>query len=321
MNLSSLSNESLLSQTKLFAQKEREMTLQVLHHLKEVERRRLFASLGFSSLFDYVTKELGYCAASACRRIDAMRLLKEMPELEPKIQEGALTLSAVARAQSFFKKEPLPAPTKKALMKKLENKSIREIEKELLSLTTTPENHLQEKIKPVTPHLSEVKFYAEDELLKDLEKLKGLLAHSHPNMTTAELIYYLAKLGLKKLDPAQNETKPKEAVQSLSIHTTNTLPKKTITQITPAPNNTSRYIPRLLVRAVWKRDESRCTWIDPKTGRSCNSTYRLQIDHCHPFALGGETTLDNLRLLYAQHNLYESERWFGLRFRKTPDPT
>lgn len=104
MFLKNLSNETLLSQTKLYVQKEREMTLQVLHHLKEVERRRLFASLGYSSLFDYVTRELGYCAASACRRIDAMRLLKEMPELEVKIQEGALTLSTVARAQSFSKK-------------------------------------------------------------------------------------------------------------------------------------------------------------------------------------------------------------------------
>lgn len=295
MNLNDLSNESLLSQTKLFAQKEREMTLQVLHHLKEVERRRLFASLGYSSLFDYVTRELGYCAASACRRIDAMRLLKELPALENKIQDGALTLSAVARAQSFFKKEPMPSPSKIALMKKLENKSTREIEKELLSLTTAPEVHLQEKIKPVTAQLSEVKFYADDELLKDFERLKGLLAHSHPGMTTAELISYLAKLGLKKLDPAQHETKQPQA------------------QITPAPDESARYIPRPLVRKIWKRDQSQCTWVDPKIGRKCGATYRLQIDHQRPYALGGKTTLSNLRLLCSQHNLYEAERYFGRR--------
>src|SRR4051812_27192776 len=100
MNLKNLSDDTLLSQTRSFVEREREMTLQVLHHLKEAERRRLYASLAYSSLFDYVTRELGYCPGSACRRIDAMRLLKEMPELEEKIQEGKLTLSTVARAQS-----------------------------------------------------------------------------------------------------------------------------------------------------------------------------------------------------------------------------
>ncbi len=112
MFLKNLSNEALLSQTRHYVQREKEMTLQVLHHLKEVERRRLFASLSYSSLFEYVTRELGYCPASACRRIDAMRLLKEIPELEEKIQDGSLSLSAVARAQGFFKKEQSASPDK-----------------------------------------------------------------------------------------------------------------------------------------------------------------------------------------------------------------
>jgi hypothetical protein len=239
-----------------------------------------------------------------------MRLLKEMPELEGKIQDGSLTLSAVARAQSFFKKEPMPNPSKIALMEKLENKSTREIEKELLSLTASPEMHLQEKIKPVTPQLSEVKFYADDELLKDLEKLKGFLAHSHPGMTTAQLVSYLTKLGLKKHDPSQHE--PKQTSSSSSGETSRD--SKSIqpqANFTPAPNESARYIPRWLVRAIWKRDQSQCTWVDSKTGRRCGSTYRLQIDHQHPFARGGKTTLSNLRLLCSQHNLYEAERIFG----------
>jgi hypothetical protein len=295
MNLKTLSDEVLLSQTKAYVTREREMTLQVLHHLKEVERRRLFATLGYSSLFDYTTRELGYCAASACRRIDAMRLLKEMPELEEKIQDGALTLSAVARAQSFFKKEDVAPEQKMEVMALLENKSTREVEKELLSLSQTPDVHLQERIKPVSATLSEVKFYAEDELLQDLEKLKGLLAHAYPNMTTKELVAYLAKLGLKKHDPAQQEVKAKA---------------------TPAPNESARHVSRPVARQVWKRDQSRCTWSDPKTGRKCRSTYRLQIDHLQPFALGGKTSLQNLRLLCFHHNQLEAERVFGVRHDK-----
>jgi hypothetical protein len=313
MNLKNLSNETLLSQTKLYVQKEREMTLQVLHLLKEVERRRLFASLGYSSLFDYVTRELGYCAASACRRIDAMRLLKELPELEEKIQDGALTLSTVARAQSFFKKESnhhktsLTLNQKSELMKQLENKSTRQVEKELLAIASSPETLLQEKVRAVTPTLSEVKFYATDELLEDLEKLKGLLAHSHPNMTTAELVSYLAQLGLRRLDPARQEVKAKSTPAPNESMRQN----RASTDCIQTRPTRSRYVARPIVRAVWKRDQSRCKWIDPKTGRECGSHYRLQLDHLRPFALGGKSDLNNLRLLCAQHNRYEAERIFG----------
>lgn len=311
MNLKHLSDESLLHETRTCVNQEREMTVRVLHHLREVERRRLFASLGYASLFEYVTGELGYCAASACRRIDAMRLLKQMPELEEKIQEGKLTLTSVAKAQAFFKKEGFTLEAKKELMESLESKSTREVEKELLRRSHQPEVHLKERVRPVTPHLSEVRFYASEELLQDLEKLKGLLAHAHPQMSTADLISVLAKRGLKELDPGQRQVRAKKVVAA---------PKESARQEkgsgeTPRP--TSRYIPRPLMRAVWKRDQSQCTWRDPKTEKRCTSRYRLQLDHKHPHALGGEATLENLRLLCFQHNQWEAERWFGKEFMQS----
>ena len=39
----------------------------------------------------------------------------------------------------------------------------------------------------------------------------------------------------------------------------------------------------------------------------------LQFDHIKPFALGGETTQSNLRLLCANHNRYLAEKEFGKR--------
>ncbi len=71
-----LSDENLLSQIRCLAAEERKLTTQVLELLREVERRRLFAGLGFSSLFEYAVKELGYSEASVSRRINSMRLLK-----------------------------------------------------------------------------------------------------------------------------------------------------------------------------------------------------------------------------------------------------
>ncbi|MFL5814263.1 MAG: HNH endonuclease [Bdellovibrionia bacterium] len=284
-----------------------------------MEHRRLFASLGYSSLFDYATKELGYCAASACRRIDAMRLLKELPVLEGKIQDGKLTLSTVARAQSFFKKESVSLETKTAVMTSLENKSTREVERELLSLTSAPQVHLQERIKPISPELSEVRFYADDELLSNLEKLKGLLAHSHPNMSTSDLVSYLAQLGLKQLDPSQKvlrksqtQVQAQTRIQSFG---------NTAEVTAPAPNESvrhvrnqkqrSRYISRAVAREVWMRDEGRCTWVSALNGTKCGSTYRLQLDHIQAFALGGANIAQNLRLLCFHHNQLEAEKIFG----------
>jgi len=85
-HLKSLSDSDLLSQTQLLVAREREVTTELLWHLREVEARRLYAGQGYSSLFDYVRRGLGYCEGSADRRISAMRLLKDLPEIEPALK-------------------------------------------------------------------------------------------------------------------------------------------------------------------------------------------------------------------------------------------
>lgn len=103
MNLTHLKDQELLTRTKQLVQQERLLLTQVLHHLREVERRKLFCDLGYQSLFEYAIKELHYSEGQAGRRIQAMRLIKELPEVEEKIKTGALSLSNIAQAQSYFK--------------------------------------------------------------------------------------------------------------------------------------------------------------------------------------------------------------------------
>ena len=55
-----------------------------------------------------------------------------------------------------------------------------------------------------------------------------------------------------------------------------------------------RYIPADVRREVWLRDEGRCQF-RLESGEICGSTHRLQFDHIHPFALGGESTVSNIR--------------------------
>jgi hypothetical protein len=65
--------------------------------------RKLFLEMGYPSLFEFCLKELSYSEGSAQRRISAMRLLKSLPEIEPKIISGELSLSVVSQAQTFFR--------------------------------------------------------------------------------------------------------------------------------------------------------------------------------------------------------------------------
>ena len=65
-----------------------------------------------------------------------------------------------------------------------------------------------------------------------------------------------------------------------------------------------RAIPAAVRRLVWERDRGRCYYRDPLTGRRCNSSHLLQIDHLLPVAQGGNADPSNLRLAcFAHHRL------------------
>ncbi|MBX3021746.1 MAG: hypothetical protein KF799_08735, partial [Bdellovibrionales bacterium] len=105
MNLKNLSDQVLLEKTSELAYRERSTLIELLHHLREIERRRLFCTLKYQSLHDYMMKHLKYSDDEAVRRISAMRLLKELPaeevaRVEEKISEGELTLTNLSMAQT-----------------------------------------------------------------------------------------------------------------------------------------------------------------------------------------------------------------------------
>jgi len=72
----------------------------------------------------------------------------------------------------------------------------------------------------------------------------------------------------------------------------------------------SRHIPAAVKRAVLKRDGMRCTYVD-EFGERCCSTAGLEFHHKKPFALGGESTIDNTTLRCRPHNDYQAQIDFG----------
>jgi hypothetical protein len=71
-----------------------------------------------------------------------------------------------------------------------------------------------------------------------------------------------------------------------------------------------RYIPAAVRRAVWERDGHQCQW-RLASGRICGDRKFLELDHVIPVALGGLSTVENLRTVCHRHNQMAARQVFG----------
>lgn len=78
----------------------------------------------------------------------------------------------------------------------------------------------------------------------------------------------------------------------------------------PPLKRRSRHIQAAVRRAVWKRDEARCAYMDCD-GQRCRETCGLEVHHRVAHALGGPATVSNLELRCRAHNLLAAEEDFG----------
>ena len=197
-----LSDAQLELEAKKSVFEETKIQTKMLHLLAEIERRRLY-SKSYPSLFEYCVKNLKLSCGSAQRRIDTMRAMKLMPEIESKLMTGELNLSTVSKAQTFFRQEKKLGKSysvleKKELLQKLENKSSSECSKELV--TISPQAMTQERRRDLTPTMTELRVTVDQELLGKLDQLKALWSHQNPTMTDLELFKKMADFCLKKVD-------------------------------------------------------------------------------------------------------------------------
>ena len=178
MKLTHLTDQTLLKDTKSLAQKECSLKIQILWHLREIDRRKLYADLKYSSLWEYATKELGYSEGTAFRRITAARALGAMPELATKLHEGGLNLTAVATVLKEFKGDS--TEKKREVFAAIENKTpaetkeiIREISGKAKSKITIEVDEetlaLMKELKSLQPHKEDA---MKDALKEAVEKAK-----------------------------------------------------------------------------------------------------------------------------------------------------
>ena len=74
--------------------------------------------------------------------------------------------------------------------------------------------------------------------------------------------------------------------------------------------NPRRHCPAAVARAVFLRDGQQCSYVSPN-GRRCSARRCLELDHVHPWGVGGESTIENLRLRCRTHNQRYERQYFG----------
>jgi len=310
MNLKAMTDLELDKSAISFSEKERAITLVLLNHLNEIERRHLFSKFSCSSLHDYCVKRLKMDQASAGRHVSAARLLLEVPEMKEKIKEGSTSVTTLAEAGVFFRREArlgkkFDLKGKRELVEKLDSKTTREAQKILLSESSNPEIHFKERITQKTESITEVRLHLDEETIQNLNRLKELWSHVMPHASFADLIKRAAKESVAQMEEKRT-------------------PKKACKVKTPAPewkpmtaSETESAAPLPLSKAeirrqIWLRDESQCTFIDPRTGEVCGSKHFVEEDHILPKAMGGEYTLENIRLRCRAHNQRHAIDTFGV---------
>jgi hypothetical protein len=338
---SQLSDAMLLSRTRELAVQEKKLTSQLLHHLLEIDSRKLYLEQGYPSLFAYVTHALHYSEASAQRRIDAARLLRQVPTLTTKLESGELTLGSVGKAQQYFRAEQkrglrLSADQKAGVLESLSGLSSREAESKLSA--SNPEAFRQERIRMTASSDIVITFTASLELQKRLERVRQVHSHVDPSMNYAEMLSMLAEFYLKHRDPDQRDARAVARAERTQAKAAPLPQRRSDASRIPAaaeaplgsqsgamkagaasnPRERSqgarprRPIPEAIQREVRQRDGNRCVWRMPG-GKLCGSRWQVELDHIHEHAQGGEDTAENLRCVCRAHNSFAAQRRFGRR--------
>ena len=326
-NVKQLSDKVLIDQTDFLVEHERGITILVLRHLREVEIRRLFADLEYSSMFEYCLKRLKYSEAEALPRLRSARLMTELPEIEKQIESGSLNLTNLSKIQSFVRAEKaaqhsLSKEDKLDLINQCQNKSTRTVAQELIQKTHQPAL-LAEKFYMTSALLKndisvsngETQTYSKFEALLDftqqelLQEFKNLYAHDlQDNANISVLTFLLQKAVQHKKKKLGLTPKMNNAPLPLSP----SAPKKTRSSSTPM----RKALPIATKRLLWQRANGCCEHRDGKSKHRCNSKFALQHDHVIPIALGGSNEITNLQLLCRVHNSRRAVKTFGTR--RTP---
>ncbi len=331
--LTHLDDATLLRSLSALVARDRATTAEILAHIAEVDRRRLYLEAAYSSMFAYCVGELRFSEDAAYKRIQAARAARRFPRLFEEVAAGRLHLTAlgllaphldesnvdelVAAAAGRTKTaleswiaERFQGPVAPALRARViaikpvvvhaaavrASAAVGQLA-QVGGTPPSPEPAPAQLADPVPPPRYVLQIPITEATHAKVRRAQALLAHAVPSGDLAGVIDRALDLLIARLEK-QKGAAPVAPRRAREIN----VPR-------------GRTIPAEVRRAVWARDGGRCTFTSP-AGRGCDATRRLEFDHAVAFARGGVSTVEGLRLRCRAHNQLEAERTFGAEFMR-----
>ena len=330
-----LDDESLRRDLRFLAQREHHSLATLLIHLGEYDRRRLSEEEGYQSTFSYCVKCLGYDEGGAYRRIHAARVCKRYPYILDFIISGELSLSSLLLLSPV-----LTDSNHEDLVSQARGKSKRDLETHLAGLNPRPATpdafHRMpappmwmtapappsnpaapaetaspmeltgvfaaqtagewQAVMPLSLERVRVGFDAAVVLMQLINRAKLILRHKYPEGRLEDVLREALVILIERKDPEKRLGLQEGAIGG------NIAPPPSLEPRFLSAWRGGRYIPARVKRAVWQRDDGRCTWRSDD-GTWCGSRDALEFDHFRPFAKGGRSDdARNIRLLCRMHN-------------------
>jgi 5-methylcytosine-specific restriction endonuclease McrA len=405
--LQAIPDDELLQRLTSLVGQSRRVEADVVAHISEVEKRKLYAREAFPSMFAYGTNVLHLSGAEAYLRISAARASRKHPMLLTMLADGRLHLTAIAKLAPHLTRE-----NRDGLLARATHRSKRQIEELIAEIAPRPDvpavmRKLPERrtlpsagllavpscadgpipsdqkgqdvlgpgptvelrpdgaatlepgarrdhaavspnalpthapsvlhdasthansqcgsaspaspsaaatmapavVQPLSPGRYRVQFTASAEFHRKLERLQALGSRV-PDGSGCDLAAVIEQAVTEKLE--RLEARRFARTKALRKRPAETDPSRSSLHVPaePMPSPSSRHIPATVRRAVNERDGGRCRYVD-KQGRRCQERNRLEFHHRHPFALGGDHSVENVRLMCRAHNAYLAECDYG----------
>ena len=240
---------------------------ELLNVISEIDETRSYLELGYSSLWDYVTRELDMTAHQAHQFVSVTRKAKEVPTLKEKVIQGEITLTKAALIVPEIKIE-----NQNLWLAKAETNTAREIKRAVTEAQGKPE-FIEVKLKLTSEEYSEFQ-KAQDILSRKLKK----------SATAEETVMDTVRPYVTKQDKTQ------KAVRLLRTSEVNfeNIPF-------------GRRLPAQVKHQVYSKGEGRCQATNPD-GTRCENKRFLEIHHKQPISQGGSNHPTNLILLCSGHH-------------------
>ena len=122
-SLRSLSDSQIITGSKVARAQEHSGLLAMIGFIAETDRRQLFLRRGYSSLYDYCVRELGYSESQAMRRITTARCIEKFPDVFEFLKANEINLATISRVSKI-----LTAENCGEVLESIRRKSLREVE-------------------------------------------------------------------------------------------------------------------------------------------------------------------------------------------------